>query len=96
MENPRYWTTIHFAIHNAVSADADGRYNVVDTAKGLLEILRQHGRPATEKDVERVVAQYNKDMDDGIIGYSLPATIVRAFPSMMDDFVDPIAAKPSV
>jgi len=74
MENPAYWTELHWKIHR-VGYDMEH----TSRAKEITKILQDEGMPGTLEEVIQLIQAHNDEIEEGICGHSLPAKIINYY-----------------
>lgn len=69
MENPATWTPLHHEIHDAY-------YHSNCPKDAVLDVLTKNNFQVSLSDLEEVFSKFEKDLKDGVCGYSLPSTII--------------------
>lgn len=73
MENPKYWTPLHYEFAEACSG------NNSETVNKILEVLAKNGLEGTAEDIQFVLDQHDRAMEAHLCGQSLRGRLVSKF-----------------
>lgn len=78
MENPATWTPLHHEINNAYYAMENNTY--FKQREGQIHnIMVKNGYNVSINDIVSIITQFNKNMENGMWGLSIPSTIINEF-----------------